>query len=776
MMRLLAHLDLGPAVLAAILGAAVQVTIVVLLGAVLARAAFKKRADARHALWLGVLICVLLSPLIAALLDRSGIALWRVALLPVPSRDVAAAPVDVVSSIAELEDVDPVEASEQFDLRPTSGGISRNLVEARAGLRGESGTRGGGLVGALSLLWAAGVLVGFTRIAWGWRQLMALSGAARPLEIARHGPTLERVRTELQVQALPPIEISGAAQGPVSVGLLRPRVVLPEGMVESISESTLRDVLVHECAHVLRRDSWVGLLQRLAGALFWPHPWVHYLNGQLTRACEEVCDNHVLRCGDACSYARTLVALTALCRPTGLTRPGIGLLGARWTLADRVAGLLDPGRVSMTRASIRTKVVLGLVLGVVVLSGASVRVGNQAPAEQPKATQAVPNAAAPASPNSESWNVDGVVVDEQGRPVAGAVVRTMPVVLGTANVEQQTGADGTFRFTRIIGSPTGLVGLIAEADGGARMGVDPIFYRRRAEKIAEPVRIILKPSRAVTVRVTDGAGLPVPGAKIEAAERLFRTRATAGPDGTATLRVPADARVKWIVAFKPRVGLDYFENFEKRGVDPTGPPPAEVVLTLEAAPTVRIKAVDSKGQPVAGVGFKPVRFYVTGKKDSLDARLCGSVRAVTDGQGVATFDWFPKGRSGPTTFSIDTEGGYSCLDPLEYESSAPSELTARVRRATRISGTVRLPDGRPARQIQVKAAGWGSDTAPPGMRTTRTGENGRYELDVAPELVYMVAVVDDTWAAESLKNVIVREGQSKDGLDFALIKGTLLRG
>ncbi len=39
-----------------------------------------------------------------------------------------------------------------------------------------------------------------------------------------------------------------------------------------------------------------------------------------------------------------------------------------------------------------------------------------------------------------------------------------------------------------------------------------------------------------------------------------------------------------------------------------------------------------------------------------------------------------------------------------------------------------------------------------------------------------MAVVDDTWAARSLMNVVVREGQTQDGLDFTLIKGTVLRG
>ncbi|MGP0063668.1 MAG: M56 family metallopeptidase [Isosphaeraceae bacterium] len=123
--------------------------------------------------------------------------------------------------------------------------------------------------------------------------------------------TLERVRDGLGVEVLPPVLTSTAVRGPVAAGLLRSIVVLPEGLTESISSDALRDVLVHECAHVLRLDAWVGPLQRLAAVLLWPHPLVHYLNAQLARARAEVCDNHVIRCGDRSGYARTLLAFRA---------------------------------------------------------------------------------------------------------------------------------------------------------------------------------------------------------------------------------------------------------------------------------------------------------------------------------------------------------------------------------------------------------------------------------------------------------------------------------
>ncbi len=183
--------------------------------------------------------------------------------------------------------------------------------------------------------------------------------------------------------------------------------MLPEGLAESISSDALRDVLVHECAHVFRLDPWVGQLQRLAAVFFWPHLLVHYLNGQLTRAREEVCDNHVLRCGDRYGYARTLLALTEQCRPFGVARPGLGLLGDRWTLADRVAGLLDPRRIPMTRTTIRMKIAVAIAIAVTGLAGSTIRLDRPARAEQPSGNQAEPKAAAPAAPKNGVWSYRG---------------------------------------------------------------------------------------------------------------------------------------------------------------------------------------------------------------------------------------------------------------------------------------------------------------------------------------------------------------------------------
>ena len=69
---------------------------------------------------------------------------------------------------------------------------------------------------------------------------------------ARRGLLLLAV---LGVAALPPVVTSPKVRAPVAAGLLRPWIILPMGLAESLASDSLRDVLVHECAHVVRLDA-----------------------------------------------------------------------------------------------------------------------------------------------------------------------------------------------------------------------------------------------------------------------------------------------------------------------------------------------------------------------------------------------------------------------------------------------------------------------------------------------------------------------------------------
>jgi beta-lactamase regulating signal transducer with metallopeptidase domain/uncharacterized GH25 family protein len=615
-------------------------------------------------------------------------------------------------------------------------------------------------LGCVTAVWAAGVLVGLARFAAGWHRLSRICRAARPLDTARHGAALAQACQRLSIAERPTVVTSPEVAGPVAAGLFRPQVVLPEELAEALPADELCDVLVHEYAHLLRRDPWVGLLQRLAGILFWPHPLVHYLNAELARAREEVCDNFVLRGGDPVAYARTLLDLTERCHPFGSPLTTAGLLGSRWTLADRVAGLLDTRRTTMTRTNARSRLATAVALAATGLTLAGVR--PLAPVEAK---------GSPAAAADDTRSIDGVVLDEDGRPVAGAVVRA---VLRDSDPGAVTALDGAFRLP-IRGFVRLQEDLVAEADGGARQGVGRFEEPRDVSRPAEKVKIVMKPARIVTVRVKDASGAAVSGATVAAVSFDYQGQGTTGADGSATLRVAADAKIHWIVGLKIGVGFDYFENYKSRPFNDTPLPPAEVTLTLDGARTVRVKAVDTAGKPVPGVVFAP--WYIGRPRKMDQANIGGSaaVRATTDAAGVAVFDWLPKYVEPGVPFLSWPGAVYSCPKSPVYEPGGPSELTATLLRDTRLSGVVRMPDGKPAARILIQAEGRGA-TNHPGRLYARTGDDGTYTLDVPSEQSYIVSVYDATWAARARTGVVVREGKPQGSLDFTLGTGTLLRG
>ena len=124
----------------------------------------------------------------------------------------------------------------------------------------------------------------------------------------------------------------------------------------------------------MRWDPLIALLQRIAGVVYWPHPLVHVLNVQLARSREEVCDNFVLRGGDPCGYARTLLHISEFVGARKTASVGLGLSDRRWTLRDRVAGILDPARDGMT--TIRPSAAVALVLGLAAICAVTGAVGT----------------------------------------------------------------------------------------------------------------------------------------------------------------------------------------------------------------------------------------------------------------------------------------------------------------------------------------------------------------------------------------------------------------
>ena len=128
---------------------------------------------------------------------------------------------------------------------------------------------------------------------------------------------------------------------PLLVGWLHPCILVPES-----SQPPSCEILLHELAHLRRRDLWWMTLGRVVGALWWFYPLAQLLARQVERSAEDVCDDLVvLWTADAPAYALQLVAF-ARGEDSGRfpAYAGVAVTGFRSGLGKRVARLLEPGR------------------------------------------------------------------------------------------------------------------------------------------------------------------------------------------------------------------------------------------------------------------------------------------------------------------------------------------------------------------------------------------------------------------------------------------------
>ena len=93
------------------------------------------------------------------------------------------------------------------------------------------------------------------------------------------------------------IVTSPASMEPGVFGILRPVLLLPEGVARSLTAAQLEPIIAHEMFHVRGRDNLAAALHTLVEAMFWFHPLVWWLGNRLVDERERACDEAVLRMG-----------------------------------------------------------------------------------------------------------------------------------------------------------------------------------------------------------------------------------------------------------------------------------------------------------------------------------------------------------------------------------------------------------------------------------------------------------------------------------------------
>lgn len=294
------------------------------------------------------------------------------------------------------------------------GGDRTGAVAAAAG--GEARRdRARSPAAALLGIWAAGFLLGAGALLLGVLRLAWIRRRATPITKGPVAEAAARVAERLDLDRRPLLLQGDDTAMPMTWGLFRATVLLPAG-AEGWEAWRREAVLLHEFAHVARRDYLAQFAAHLACALYWFHPLVWIAAHRLRVEREHACDDVVVSAGtDAPDYARGLIEIARTLR-VGRTAAGAAALAmARpHRLRDRLQALLDDRRDRSPLTRRRAAGAWGLGLALVLPMAALTPVTGQG-----TAAASVAGASASESPAAPEPEVSNPAVEGDARGAGG---------------------------------------------------------------------------------------------------------------------------------------------------------------------------------------------------------------------------------------------------------------------------------------------------------------------------------------------------------------------
>jgi beta-lactamase regulating signal transducer with metallopeptidase domain len=155
---------------------------------------------------------------------------------------------------------------------------------------------------------------------------------------------------------------SAIARIPMTIGYLKPVILLPVGTLSGVPPQQIDAILLHELAHILRKDYLLNIIQSVIELLLFYHPLTWWLSGLIRQEREHICDDLAVEVNqDHINYIKALTTMEEL----NLKSPHLAtaITGSRKKLLFRVKRLLTPVKLrkSLSEGIIALLLLLGLI-------------------------------------------------------------------------------------------------------------------------------------------------------------------------------------------------------------------------------------------------------------------------------------------------------------------------------------------------------------------------------------------------------------------------------
>ena len=140
----------------------------------------------------------------------------------------------------------------------------------------------------LFVIWILGFFANFESLQEKWDMTRHCFSDALPASRERQMRFQEICRqTKMRSGRVMLCEKAGIRCGGITVGVVHPKIVLPEGKTDEFVE---RVTMIHELVHYTRKDIWFLTAAKVVEAIHWFNPWTRGLAAQMSQWNEYACD------------------------------------------------------------------------------------------------------------------------------------------------------------------------------------------------------------------------------------------------------------------------------------------------------------------------------------------------------------------------------------------------------------------------------------------------------------------------------------------------------
>ncbi len=193
-------------------------------------------------------------------------------------------------------------------------------------------------------LWAAGAVMLLMRTAYVNLNVLSHARKLRPLVDGEILDLLENCKSELRVHVPVSVVLTPKVQSPALLGFIRPRLLMPENILQALTPAELRHVFLHELAHVKRLDVFCNWLITFLQILHWFNPILWFAFNRMRSDIEIACDSLALSArpqNQSREYGETIIKVLELTARISPLPGAVGILEDKDYMKQRISRIGD---------------------------------------------------------------------------------------------------------------------------------------------------------------------------------------------------------------------------------------------------------------------------------------------------------------------------------------------------------------------------------------------------------------------------------------------------